>query len=195
MKNYTITMKTILSLFLCFGVATAISAQCVKGNCFKGHGTYEWENGDFYEGMWKNGKPDGLGGLSAVLLSFTEIYKWIALPDSYGITVVIVLISSLFIGSVAFTGSLLAFAKLDGYRWSEKLTQPFQHIVNIIFLSFAAGYAEYLDIEDIYIGVNSVDYSGYPDCREEFIKIFEELGIEVLEPFDRTKYYVKFFQN
>ncbi len=61
MKNYTITMKTILSLFLCFGVATAISAQCVKGNCFKGHGTYEWENGDFYEGMWKNGKPDGNG--------------------------------------------------------------------------------------------------------------------------------------
>tara|TARA_B100000212_G_C27352021_1_gene524070 strand:+ start:49 stop:729 length:681 start_codon:yes stop_codon:yes gene_type:complete len=45
---------------------------------------------------------------------------------------------------------------------------------NIIFLSFAAGYAEYLDIEDIYIGVNSVDYSGYPDCREEFIKIFEK---------------------
>ena len=33
----------------------------VKGNCFKGHGTYEWENGDFYEGMWKNGKPDGNG--------------------------------------------------------------------------------------------------------------------------------------
>ena len=61
MKNYTITMKTILSLFLCFGIATAISAQCVKGNCFKGHGTYEWENGDFYEGMWKNGKPDGNG--------------------------------------------------------------------------------------------------------------------------------------
>ena len=61
MKNYIITMKTILSLFLCLGVATAISAQCVKGNCFKGHGTYEWENGDFYEGMWKNGKPDGNG--------------------------------------------------------------------------------------------------------------------------------------
>ncbi len=45
---------------------------------------------------------------------------------------------------------------------------------NIIFLSFAAGYAEFLDIEDIYIGVNSVDYSGYPDCREEFLEIFEK---------------------
>ena len=75
---------------------------------------------------------NGLGGLSAVLLSYTEINKWINLPESYEIVVVIVLILSLFIGSVAFTGSLLAFAKLDGYRWSEKLTLPFQHIFNII---------------------------------------------------------------
>ena len=45
---------------------------------------------------------------------------------------------------------------------------------NIIFLSFAAGYAEYLDLEDIYLGVNSVDYSGYPDCRPEFIKSFNK---------------------
>ena len=78
---------------------------------------------------------NGLGGLSAVLLSYTEINKWINLPESYEIVVVIVLILSLFIGSVAFTGSLLAFAKLDGYRWSEKLTLPFQHIVNIILLT------------------------------------------------------------
>ena len=43
------------------------------------------------------------------------------------------------------------------------------------FLSIAAGYAESLDINDIYIGVNSVDYSGYPDCRKEFIVSFEKL--------------------
>ena len=46
---------------------------------------------------------------------------------------------------------------------------------NIIFLSFASGYAEYLNINNIFIGVNSVDYSGYPDCRIEFIKQFEAL--------------------
>ena len=45
----------------------------------------------------------------------------------------------------------------------------------LIFLSFAAGYAESLGIDDIYIGVNSIDYSGYPDCREEFIRNFENL--------------------
>ena len=77
---------------------------------------------------------NGLGGLSAVLLSYAEINKWINFPDSYDNAVVIILILSLFIGSVAFTGSLLAFAKLDGYRWSEKLTVPLQHIINIIFL-------------------------------------------------------------
>ena len=77
---------------------------------------------------------NGLGGLSAVLLSYAEINKWINFPDSYDNAVVIILILSLFIGSVAFTGSLLAFAKLDGYRWSEKLTLPLQHIINIIFL-------------------------------------------------------------
>tara|TARA_B100000927_G_scaffold260365_1_gene229901 strand:+ start:340 stop:1029 length:690 start_codon:yes stop_codon:yes gene_type:complete len=45
---------------------------------------------------------------------------------------------------------------------------------NTIFLSIAAAYAEKNNIKDIYIGVNSIDYSGYPDCREEFIKSFEE---------------------
>ena len=46
---------------------------------------------------------------------------------------------------------------------------------NIIFLSFASGYAEFLNINHIFIGVNSVDYSGYPDCRIEFIQKFENL--------------------
>ena len=77
---------------------------------------------------------NGLGGLSAVLLSYAEINKWIIYPDSYPGVVLIILIISLFIGSVAFTGSLLAFAKLDGYRWSEKLTLPYQHIINLILL-------------------------------------------------------------
>ena len=38
---------------------------------------------------------------------------------------------------------------------------------NIIFLSFASGFAEYKNIEKIFLGVNAVDYSGYPDCRKE----------------------------
>ncbi len=47
---------------------------------------------------------------------------------------------------------------------------------NTIFLSFALAWAEVLNAEDIFIGVNAVDYSGYPDCRPEFIRAFEEVA-------------------
>ena len=45
---------------------------------------------------------------------------------------------------------------------------------NTIFLSFALAYAETVGAKDIFIGVNALDYSGYPDCRAEFIKSYEE---------------------
>jgi 7-cyano-7-deazaguanine synthase len=47
---------------------------------------------------------------------------------------------------------------------------------NTIFLSFALGWAEVLHLHDIFIGVNAVDYSGYPDCRPEFIESFQKLA-------------------
>lgn len=47
---------------------------------------------------------------------------------------------------------------------------------NTVFLSIALGYAEVLKCSDLFIGVNSVDYSGYPDCRPEFIAAFESLA-------------------
>lgn len=47
---------------------------------------------------------------------------------------------------------------------------------NTLFLAFALGWAEVLGAQDIFIGVNAVDYSGYPDCRPEFIESFEHLA-------------------
>lgn len=47
---------------------------------------------------------------------------------------------------------------------------------NTLLLSLALGWAEVLDVQDVFIGVNAVDYSGYPDCRPEFIRAFEALA-------------------
>ena len=47
---------------------------------------------------------------------------------------------------------------------------------NTIFLSLALGWAEAAGARDIFIGVNALDYSGYPDCRPEFIAAFEALA-------------------
>lgn len=47
---------------------------------------------------------------------------------------------------------------------------------NTVFLSVALGLAEHLGASDIFIGVNTVDYSGYPDCRPEFLAAFEQLA-------------------
>jgi 7-cyano-7-deazaguanine synthase len=60
---------------------------------------------------------------------------------------------------------------------------------NTVFLSFALAWAEVLGAADIFIGVNAMDYSGYPDCRPEFIRAFETMarlatkaGVEGAEP-------------
>jgi 7-cyano-7-deazaguanine synthase len=47
---------------------------------------------------------------------------------------------------------------------------------NTIFLSFGLGWAEVVDASDIFIGVNALDYSGYPDCRPEYIEAFEKMA-------------------
>ena len=47
---------------------------------------------------------------------------------------------------------------------------------NTIFLSYALAWAEILGVSDIFIGVNAVDYSGYPDCRPEYIAAFENMA-------------------
>lgn len=60
----------------------------------------------------------------------------------------------------------------------ENETIPITYVParNTIFLSFALGWAEVLGAFDIFVGVNALDYSGYPDCRPEFISAFENVA-------------------
>ena len=57
---------------------------------------------------------------------------------------------------------------------NEEIPVTYVPARNTIFLSYAIAYGEMLGTGDIYIGVNAIDYSGYPDCREEYIESFEK---------------------
>src|SRR5690606_20980184 len=59
---------------------------------------------------------------------------------------------------------------------SEGIPVTYVPARNTVFLSLALGWAEVLDADAIFIGVNAVDYSGYPDCRPAFIAAFEQLA-------------------
>jgi 7-cyano-7-deazaguanine synthase len=59
---------------------------------------------------------------------------------------------------------------------SEGIPVTYVPARNTVFLSLALAWAEVLEASDIFIGVNAIDYSGYPDCRPEFIEAFERLA-------------------
>lgn len=64
---------------------------------------------------------------------------------------------------------------VPAYHDTEEIPVTYVPARNILFLSYALGYAEVLEAEAIFIGVSSIDYSGYPDCRPEFIKAFQHV--------------------
>ena len=71
-------------------------------------------------------------------------------------------------------GSALTDASIDVPEHSDGgIPVTYVPARNLVFLSLAAAWGEVLGAHDLYIGVNSVDYSGYPDCRPAFIKSFE----------------------
>jgi 7-cyano-7-deazaguanine synthase len=77
-------------------------------------------------------------------------------------------------GGSALTDSTIDVPK-DGAALGDSTQIPLTYVParNTIFLSYALAWAEVLGAFDIFIGVNSTDYSGYPDCRAEFIAAFE----------------------
>jgi 7-cyano-7-deazaguanine synthase len=81
------------------------------------------------------------------------------------------------IGLDAFGGSALTDdIPVPKGQLSDGIPVTYVPARNTIFLSFALAWAEVLESSDIFIGVNALDYSGYPDCRPEFIEAYERMA-------------------
>ena len=74
-------------------------------------------------------------------------------------------------------GSALTDKNIDvPQQLSEGIPATYVPARNTVFLALALGWAEVLDADAIFIGVNAVDYSGYPDCRPEYIEAFQQMA-------------------
>ncbi len=79
-------------------------------------------------------------------------------------------------GGSALTANVDVPKDRDPVEMSHGIPVTYVPARNTIFLSFALAWAEVLEAGDIFIGVNALDYSGYPDCRPEFIAAFERMA-------------------
>lgn len=106
----------------------------------------------------------------------TELQAAAAVVESMGLSRhVIADIDLRIFGGSALTDDI-AVPKHADNEISEGIPVTYVPARNTIFLSFALAWAEVLQCHDIFIGVNAVDYSGYPDCRAEFIQSFEAMA-------------------
>jgi len=80
------------------------------------------------------------------------------------------------IGGSALTDTIAVPKGRSQAQLSQGIPVTYVPARNTIFLSFALAWAEVLGIIDIFIGVNAVDYSGYPDCRPEYLSAFETMA-------------------
>jgi len=137
----------------------------------------------------------GLDSATVLALACSQGYELYALSFSYGQRHIIELEAARRVAAAigvkdhrvatidlrVFGGSALTgdFAVPKG-RGTDEMSHgiPITYVParNTIFLSFALAWAEVLGSSDIFIGVNALDYSGYPDCRPEFIKAFEGMA-------------------
>ncbi len=80
------------------------------------------------------------------------------------------------VGGSALTADIDVPKDRDALEMNGEIPVTYVPARNTIFLAYALGWAEVLEASDIFIGVNAVDYSGYPDCRPEFIAAFEQMA-------------------
>jgi 7-cyano-7-deazaguanine synthase len=80
------------------------------------------------------------------------------------------------IGGSALTADIDVPKGRDVAEMSEGIPVTYVPARNTVFLSFALAWAEVLEADHIFIGVNALDYSGYPDCRREYVAAYEEMA-------------------
>lgn len=80
------------------------------------------------------------------------------------------------IGGSALTDHSIDVPVGEALEQEEAIPVTYVPARNTVFLSIALGWAEVLQAQHIFVGVNAVDYSGYPDCRPEFIEAFESMA-------------------
>jgi 7-cyano-7-deazaguanine synthase len=133
----------------------------------------------------------GLDSATALAIARSEGYACYALSFNYGQRHVCELQSAQQVAQAASVAEHktipLDLSQIGGSALTDSTIavpqQPTQGIPvtyvparNTVFLAIALGWAEVLQAQDIFIGVNAVDYSGYPDCRPEFIAAFEVMA-------------------
>lgn len=122
-------------------------------------------------------------GYEAYALSFdygqrhrVELTSAAIVAEVYGAEHRVVKIDPRAFGHSALTGDVAVPKGRDEAQMSAEIPVTYVPARNTIFLSFALAWAEALEASDIFIGVNALDYSGYPDCRPEFIAAFERMA-------------------
>jgi 7-cyano-7-deazaguanine synthase len=107
-----------------------------------------------------------------------EIEKARAIASAAGITkhVIMEIDLAAFGGSALTSGDIAVPKDRSAESMGSGIPVTYVPARNTVFLSFALAWAETLGATDIFIGVNALDYSGYPDCRPEFIAAFENLA-------------------
>jgi len=79
-------------------------------------------------------------------------------------------------GGSALTGDFDVPHSRSLEKMSQEIPITYVPARNTIFLSFALAYAEVTDADDIFLGINAIDYSGYPDCRPEYLEAYERMA-------------------
>ena len=119
-------------------------------------------------------------GFQPVAMSFdygqrhrVELEKSTLLCEKYSVPHLIMNVPLNTIGGSALTDTSIEVPDIPGEKIGTDIPITYVPARNTIFLAIAAGYCEVNGIQDIFIGTNAVDYSGYPDCRPVFIRAME----------------------